>query len=292
MTMNDEANLLHIVGFSLIGGVFSLIGGFVLLSSKKAMNALHAYATPFAAGALLATVFIDLVPEGIEESDASRVLIFVLLGLLSFFLLERLTHWFHHHHGEGDDARKNVPLIILGDTLHNALDGVVIASAFLISVPTGIVATIAVAAHEIPQEIADFGLLLARGLSRKKVILVNILSALSTVVAAVVVFSLGDSDTLPIGALLGLSAGFLLYIAASDILPSIHDHAPNKKLFDVQALLVLLGVGLVWVSVAISHQYIHNDHAHGPEESACIQYLDENEEAIHAEDCHSEDHND
>jgi zinc and cadmium transporter len=203
-------------------------------------------------------VFLDLLHEGLEESTAGTVLGWALAGILIFFYAERFLRWFHHHHQHEGEEKSDpaVKLIIIGDTMHNALDGIAIAAAFLVSVPTGIVTTIAVAAHEIPQEIGDFGLLLSKGLSRAKVLLVNIVSALATTILAVVTFALGSADKLPIGALLGISAGFLLYIALSDIIPTIHQTAPKHKLFDIRPLLVLVGVAVVAIAVELAHGFI------------------------------------
>lgn len=253
----------YVIFFSLIGGVFSLIGGVLLLSRRKSAELLAAYATPFAAGALLAAVFLDLLKEGIESASVTTVMISTLSGIVLFFFAERFLHWFHHHHQhEGKDPATS--LIVIGDTVHNALDGVAIAAAFLVSVPTGIVTTIAVAAHEIPQEIGDFGLLLSKGMTRRKVLTVNVISALATTVMAVVTYLLGSNDRLPIGLLLGLSAGFLLYIAMSDIIPTIHEKS-KKKLFDLQPFLLLLGVVVVGVSIQLAHQYIDAGHSHTAE---------------------------
>ena len=250
--------MILVIIFSLIGGLFSLIGGLLLLRKKSSAALLAKYATPFAAGALLAAVFLDLLPEGIAESEASNVLTATLIGFLIFFFLERFLRWFHHHHDHGVDAKdqSSKSLIIVGDTLHNALDGVAIAAAFLVSVPAGIVTTIAVAAHEIPQEIGDFGLLLSKGMKRKKVLLANVLSALATTVMAVITYALGSADVLPIGALLGISAGFLLYIAASDVIPSIHESVEDHKIFDIRPILLLVGVVTVAVFIQVAGSFI------------------------------------
>jgi len=245
------ANYGHIIFFSLIGGVFSLIGGAFMLGHKKTAELLAEYATPFAAGALLAAVFLDLLADGLEEAVPHQVLTSALAGVLIFFFAERFLRWFHHHHQHEHDPA--LGLIIAGDTVHNAMDGVAIAAAFLISVPTGIVTTIAVAAHEIPQEIGDFGLMLSKGMRRKHVLLVNALSAVATTALAVITFALGSSERLPVGVLLGLSAGFLLYIALSDLIPSIHEQKKPKKLLELEPLLLLLGVAAVWISIEIAH---------------------------------------
>jgi len=264
------SDYLLVIIFSLIGGLFSLIGGIILIHLKYDPNTLSRYATPFAAGALLAAVFTDLLPEGLETNSAKKIFTAVLAGILIFFIAERFLRWFHHHH-EGDEESKDssISRIVIGDTLHNALDGVAIASAFLINIPTGIVTTLAVAAHEIPHEIADFGVLVAKGMARKKVLLVNAISSLATTAAAILTFALGSTDKLPLGILLGLSAGFLLYIALSDLVPTVHARTDDAKLIQVQTILLILGVVVVGLAVELAHGYIepgrtgvHSDTSH------------------------------
>jgi zinc and cadmium transporter len=267
------ANYGHIILFSLLGGVVSLLGGLILIKGKKAADRLAKYATPFAAGTLLAAVFLDLLPEGLEVASVNTVMLSTLIGIVSFFFAERFLHWFHHHHEHEDKTNDpTTNLIIFGDTMHNALDGVAIAAAFLVSVPTGIITTIAVAAHEIPQEIGDFGILLAKGMRRRKVLLANFFSALATVVTALLAFSLGSADKLPVGVLLGLSAGFLLYVALSDLIPSIHEAAPTKKLLDSSPLLFILGVVVVGALILLTHDYIDNGHVEAVchSEGSCV----------------------
>lgn len=261
-----EANIGQVIFFSLLGGIVSLIGGILLLSKKNVAEKLAHYATPFAGGALLAAVFLDLLKEGIETSEPENVLLATVAGILLFFIAEGFLHWFHHHHEheehEKDTKDPKTSLIIVGDTMHNALDGIAIAASFLISVPTGIITTLAVAAHEIPQEIGDFGLLLSKGMRRKEVLLVNVLSAVATVFFAALTFALGNENALPLGLLLGLSAGFLLYIALSDVIPTIHNNRQKNKRFSVQALLLVLGAVFVGLSIQVAHNYIDTDEHH------------------------------
>jgi zinc and cadmium transporter len=250
------ANYSDIIIFSLFGSLFSLAGGILLLSRKKTAVMLAAYATPFAAGALLAAVFFDLLPESITKSTVDKAMASTLIGLLIFFLMERFLRWFHHHHEHKDTADiAPTSLVIVGDTIHNALDGVIIAAAFLVDVPTGIITTIAVAAHEIPQEIGDFGLLLAKKMSRAKVLIVNITSALATVVMALVTFAIGSAEKLPLGIMLGLSAGFLLYIAASDIIPTVHQESSKSKIYDIKPFLLIFGVIFVGILIIFAKKY-------------------------------------
>ncbi len=251
--------ILYIVVFSLIGSVVSLMGGLLLLSNQKLAKKLAFFATPFAGGALLAAVFTDLLPEGIEFASASTVLQATLFGMVAFFLAEGGLRWFHHHHehpNEGQGRQSSPILIVIGDTLHNALDGVAIAASFMISIPTGIVTTLAVASHEIPQEIGDFGLLLTKGYSRQKVLIANSVSALATLVFALLTYFLGSSEALPVGALLGLSAGFLLYISASDVIPTIHLSKNKHLTFYQQSLLFMAGIFIVSLMTTLAHSFI------------------------------------
>lgn len=259
------ASLTEVIFFSLIGGVFSLVVGIVLLAHRKGAKLLAEYATPFAAGALLAAAFLDLLKEGLENGSAETVLHWTLGGLLIFFLLESLLNWFHHHHEhEKDHIDPTVSFVIFGDTLHNFIDGAAIAAAFLISTPTGIVTTLAVAAHEIPQEIGDFGLMLNKGLSRAKAILVNIVSALATTVGAVLFFTLGKDNESLLTALLGLTAGFFIYIAVSDIIPTIHE-SKSRRVLNIKSFLLLLGVVVVAITTSVAHQHLALDQANGSE---------------------------
>lgn len=282
------ANIGYVLFFSLIGGIVSLIGGFLLLANRKRAKTLSVYATPFAAGALLAAAFVDLLGEASHKGNIERALIAVMIGILAFFFLERFLHWFHHHH---EHRTKNMdprtPLIVVGDTVHNFIDGIAIAAGFLVDVPTGIIVTLAVAAHEIPQEIGDFGLLLHKGMARKTVILVNIASALATTVAAVIFFQLGQSVEIPLDIVLGFVAGFFIYIAVSDIIPSIHKNEGNS-IAGLQSFLLVAGVVVVSVVTSTLHHYIDQGHEseHGAESSLHEAHEDEEE---HHDEKHEEE---
>ncbi len=230
-----------------------------MISKKSSAKLLAKYATPFAAGALLAAAFFDLLPESIEQLAEGAAPNWVLAGILLFFLLEHFLRWFHHHHEHAKEDTTQAPLIIVGDSIHNLLDGIAIGAAFLISVPTGIVTAIAVAAHEIPQEIGDFGLLLKYGYSRKKVMLINIFSALMSTAGALVTFGLGSRIDLPLGELLGITAGLFIYIAASDLIPTIHESAKGKTNY-LAAILLLTGVLTVGITTEVAHQYLEGGH--------------------------------
>jgi zinc and cadmium transporter len=236
----------------ILGSLISLIGGAVLLKAKKHREAAILLTMPFGAGALLAAAFFDLLPESFENTDPKQMLLFCLAGFVSFFLLERLASWFHHHHQHDEMAEGRHSqrwLIIVGDIMHNAIDGMAIGAAFLVSVPTGIITTFAVAAHEIPKELGTFAFLLSRGWRGKVVIIANLLTAIATIVAAIAVYVVAkDShDFVPI--LLALTSGFFLYVAASDIIPDIHEQP--RRIGTVQALMLLLGVILVGIVITM-----------------------------------------
>lgn len=258
----------HVIFYSLIGGAFSLIGGLLLLSRKKTAQQLATYAAPFAAGALLAAAFLELLPESTGQLDPGAAARWALAGLLAFFLLEHFLYWFHHHHEHDVETEPTpVPLVIIGDTVHNLLDGIAIGAAFLISIPAGIVTAIAVAAHEIPQEIGDFGLLLKYGLRRKSVLAINAMSALMSTVGAVVTFWIGTTGSLPTGALLGITAGMFIYIAASDLIPAIH-HTAKAKAARYSVILLLLGVLTVGGATELTHRYLPGEaHRHSSSET-------------------------
>lgn len=251
-----SGTLTYIIFFTLVGSVFSLIGGlFLLFNEKKTLKYSH-FLAAFAAGTLLGTVFFDLLPEAVHEGEevGSEINIFIwtLVGILGFFLLERFIHWFHHHQHEFEEepVKPTIPLIILGDSVHNFIDGVVIAATFLVSIPLGIVTTLAVAAHEIPQEIGDFGILLHKGLKRKKVLLVNIGSALTAVVGALISFWVGERIEASLPILLAITAGFFIYIAASDLIPEIH-HENRKGFAIVETVLMFAGVATIWIFITL-----------------------------------------
>jgi zinc and cadmium transporter len=258
--MQELSTLSYIIIFTLIGSVFSLIGGIILLAKEKLAIKFSHFLAAFAAGTLLGTVFFELLPEAVhhgheleEESGAElNIFLFTLFGFLLFFLIERGIHWYHHHQHEFDDKKSEptIPLVILGDTVHNFIDGVVIAATFMVSIPLGVVTTLAVAAHEIPQEMGDFGILIHKGLKRKKVILVNIMSAMAALLGALITYWLGErvEGLLPI--LLSTTAGFFIYIAASDLIPEIH-HENRKGFAFAETALLLLGIFSIWLVLYI-----------------------------------------
>lgn len=259
-------NWLLLLAVVTVGSLISLIGGLYLIYGKKGVSKLQKAAVPFAAGALLAAAFLDLLPEASEVGDPKSVAQWVLIGFVAFFILERTLNWFHHHHDDEPHGKKRqtTTLIIVGDTLHNFIDGLAIGAAFVVSPVTGVITTVAIAAHEIPQEIGDFGLLLSKGMAKRKVLLVNLISAVVTVIAAAAVYWLGDAFDIHHAVLLALTAGFFIYIAASDIIPTIHAES-RRKVANLQTLVLLFGIIFVGVTSSIAHQVMPHEE---PEHSA------------------------
>ena len=253
---------LILIAAVLIGSLLSVIGGIYLLYGKAGARTLQRVAVPFAAGALLAAAFLDLLPEAIEQGGAEYVLSLTLVGLVVFFVLERSLAWFHHHHDEElhDKRQRGASLIVIGDTMHNFIDGLAIGAAFLVDPAVGVVTTVAIAAHEIPQEIGDFGLLLAKGVAKRKVLLINILSAVATLVGAVIVYGFGDQVGIPEAALLAITAGFFIYIATSDIIPTIHAE-PERRWANIQTGVLIVGIVVVGLAAHAVHGLLPHDSA-------------------------------
>lgn len=251
----------YIVIFSLLGSVGSLLGGILLLSRAKFALRISHFLASFAAGILLGTAFFDLLPEAVHEAEETGIDVFfyALLGIVIFFFIERFIHWMHHHnenaemqhhegpHGLDKESKSTIPLIIISDTIHNFIDGVVIAATFMISIPLGITTTLAVMAHEIPQEIGDFGLLLHKGLAKAKIIYVNLLSALASLVGALLTYMLGDLLGTYIPVFLALTAGFFIYIAVADLIPEIH-YENRKKHAVFESFLLVVGIAVIYAS--------------------------------------------
>lgn len=209
----------------------------------------------FAAGALIGVSFLELLPEAVEASpgvEVGKILLATLAGFVAFYILSRFLVW-HHCHDKHCLAQTSAPLIIVGDILHNFLDGLAVAASFLVGFPVGIMTTLAIIFHEIPQEVGDFGVLLHSGYSKIKALAVNLISAVSCVLGGLIGFYFFESfhDFLPY--LLALTAGGFLYIGASDLLPQTHQTAKRRAIFS-HALLFLLGIAILWLLGLVIHE--------------------------------------
>jgi len=240
--------LVYIIAFTLIGSILSLFGSLFLLLKQKITQDFSQKLISFAAGALIATAFLDLLPEAAELKEGSQIFLFSLLGFVSFFFAEKYIRLFHYHHGHGE--KPSTLLVLAGDGIHNFVDGVAIAVAFLVSIPLGIVTTIAVASHEIPQEIADMGVLLANGLPKARALIFNFLSAVTALIGAIGAFLLAGRIEGYLYIFLAVAAGHFIYIAASDLIPELHEKSRGKR--DIGSILIfVLGILTIYLSSLI-----------------------------------------
>ena len=208
----------------------------------------------FATGAFLSAAFLDILPEAVEMVEEPHpILATALVGIASYFVLERLLMTFlnknkniEHSHSEHTESLP--PLLIFGDSFHNFLDGIVIAISFVANPSLGLITTLAVAAHEVPQEIGDFSILLHQGWSKKKVIFVNILQSLATIPGVLVGYFAGQALETQLPYMLAYAAGIFIYIACSDIIPEIHHDSGHKKFYQV---VVPFAVSIILLSYLI-----------------------------------------
>ena len=237
--------ILQILIAVIIVSLISILGIFIFLK-QKILNKILFFFVSFAAGTFLGVAFLDLLPEALEEGFNESVPIFILLGILSFFVLEKFLYWHHHHTGhEHEEVHGFTYLNIIGDGVHNFLDGAIIAISFMNSTALGIVSTIAVIAHEIPQEIGDFAILLYGGFSKAKALIYNFLTALTAVVGALVTYfysSLIESSNTYI---ISFVIGAFIYIASTDLIPEIQKEKDLKKSF-LQFILMVFGILLIF----------------------------------------------
>jgi len=229
--------------------VISLVGIFTLMINKDRLNKVLLFFVSFSAGALFGGAFLHLLPEAVGEYGFTlQVSLYLILGILIFFVLEKFIHWRHCHIPTSKHHPHPVAFMnLVGDGLHNLIDGMIIAGSYLVSPALGIATTIAVILHEIPQEIGDFGVLLNAGLSRIKALFFNFLSALMAVIGAVISLLIGANSEGYLLFLLPITAGGFIYIAGSDLIPELHkESAPSKSfmqfVFIVFGILVMAGL--------------------------------------------------
>mgnify|MGYP000459213015 CR=1 FL=1 len=267
--------LYWIIGFSLIGGLLSVaLASTILLLSENARNVAVPHLVSFAVGALLGASFLGLIPHALEHEfavDAHNIGLTLLLGLLSFFVLEKLVLWRHchndhcdahinhdapakngHGHSHAHKGQATGTLILIGDTIHNFVDGILIAAAFMTDLHLGIVTALAIAAHEIPQELGDFVILLHSGFKRSKALYYNVLSSLGTVVGALLAyFALSEMQHL-LPYILVVAASSFIYIAVADLIPGLHHKVkPSETL----AQISLIAAGTLFIY--ITHSTLH-----------------------------------
>ncbi len=237
--------LVWIIVFSVLGSIGAIAGAALLLlfpedTRKSLLPALLSYAT----GTLLGAAFLGMIPNSLQEITATAMSGTVLIGIIVFFMLEKLVIWRHCHEIECEGHGTAAPLILIGDAFHNFVDGFVIAAAFLTSIPLGIAASLAVVAHEVPQEVGDFAILLENGYSRKRALVFNTLSSLTTLPGAVIAYFFLGAMMEIIPYILALSAASFIYIAIADLVPNLHRRTGLMQTL-VQIFLILGGIATI-----------------------------------------------
>ncbi len=236
--------LLQLFGLSLLGSIAGLIGGVIFLVRKDLCKPLSKIAIPLAAGVLLALSLLDLFPEAVEQVGDTAFTVVLSVFVLSF-LTEKFLFSLHHHedHDHAHEHKDAVSLVIFGDTIHNFLDGVAIGASFLIDPSLGLFVSLATFLHETPHEIADFGILVSNGWSRKRAFMANFFSAIFTIPGAFLTYFFAAKIESGTGILLSVAAGLFLYVASTDFLPELsHDHGKSNV---KQAFFLILGIILI-----------------------------------------------
>lgn len=248
------ATLAWISAAAVAGGVISIVIAalFALSAPASWVPAL----VSFAIGALLGAAFLEILPYAVGSTDNPHALLAtVLAGILGFFILEKLVLWRHYHvedydvhkdHVDPSDRGRSGMMIILGDGFHNFVDGILIAAAFLNSTELGLVTAVAIVAHEIPQEIGDFVVLLHSGYGKVTALALNLLSSLAMLVGALIAYFALQSAQEWIGFVLALAAASMIYVAVADLIPGLH-RRPELHATAQQVVLIALGVALVWL---------------------------------------------
>lgn len=239
--------------------------GILLVGRNGGGIGTHRLVLPLAVGVFLGVVFFELIPETLEASETWGSLA-IVLGFLGFYALAHLLETYHHHHGDEEDTcdKNSARLLLTGDAIHNFADGIVIATAFMIDPAIGVITTIGVALHEIPQEIAEFAVLLQSGYTRTKALWYNLLSASTVILGTVITYVFTESLEGSIFILTGIAAGNLLYIAAADLIPELRES--HRGHFGQTFVATLIGVAGIASLIAYTHERFmpaHNDEHEG-----------------------------
>ena len=257
--------LAWIILITLLGGVLSIAAA--ALFALRAKSAQIPLLISYAVGALLGAVFIELLPHAFEITRNPQGLAATILGgILAFFVLEKLVLWRHCHeelceahdphmpaHNHNDHGRSGL-MILVGDTLHNFVDGVLIAAAFIANTELGIVTALAIVAHEIPQEVGDFLILLPSGYSKRAALALNMASSAAMVLGGVLAYAALQALQEWIPTLLGLAIASMLYVSVADLIPGLH-RRPELRATAQQVTLIVLGIATVWLAGLVAHSH-------------------------------------
>jgi len=232
--------LFSIILSTFLVSLISFIGIFALSLNEKILKKTLFYFVALSVGGLMGGAFLHLLPEAVEKFGDSRVFLYVLFGFFLFFIIEKVVHW-RHCHEDHCPVHTFAYMSLIGDGIHNFIDGLIIATGFIVNPGLGIASTFAIFLHEIPQEIGDFGVLVYGGISKKRALFLNFLTALTAVLGGIVGFYLLSFVEDISGFLLAFAAGGFLYIAASDLIPEIRKETNIKKSF-LNFSIIFLGI--------------------------------------------------
>ena len=238
--------IVYILLATFIVSLISFVGVVTLALKDKILTKILLILIGLSAGALMGGAFLHLLPEAVEKSSGLDVYLFVLVGFILFFLIEKVLHWRHCHKGECDVHTFHY-MNLVGDSIHNFIDGLIMAASFVVSLPLGITTTIAIATHEIPQEIGDFGVLLYGGFSKKKAIMLNFAIALTAVLGGIVGFLVSSLIENIVVFILPFAAGGFIYIAATDLVPEIRKELDMKK-YMATLFVFICGILIMWAT--------------------------------------------
>ena len=228
--------------------IISLVGILALSINKKLLNKMLILLVILSAGVLIGDAFLHLIPESAEAGMTTDISLLILSGILVFFMLEKFIHWRHCHiHPSKKHPHSYAVMNIVGDAFHNFIDGVLIAGSYIIDIKLGMATTLAVILHEIPQEVGDFGVLIHGGFTKAKAIMFNFLTALTAIIGAIITLVLSAKMSFLPEYLIPFTAGGFIYIAASDLIPQIHQHKDkNLKQSFLELGVFVLGILMMY----------------------------------------------
>lgn len=237
---------LYGIGSVVIVSLVSLLGALTLTLSDRTLHRVLLYLVSFSAGALLADALVHMLPEAAQTLGFGTMMAaYVLLGIVLSFIIEKFIQWRHCHLGHSrEHPHPFAYMNLIGDAVHNFIDGIIIMASYLGGIPLGIATTLAVIFHEIPQEIGDYGVLIHGGFTRRKAIIFNLATALTAVVGAIVGYFIANAWQGLAMVLLPIAAGHFIYIAGTDLLPELHKEVRAEK-SAMQLLAILLGIGVM-----------------------------------------------
>ena len=238
--------LISIIVANIIVGLIGVVGAYVIVNFFAREHFKLMYLVSFAAGALIAVSFFDLLPEAISKGgDLMKMMSYFVAGFVFFLLIEK-SFLYYHCHDEDCQNHASSKLINFGDSAHNFLDGIAIAAGFLAGRELGVFTTLAIIIHEVPQEVGNFGVLIHNGYSKKRALAYNLFSALAAVLGGVLGFYALNKLEVYVPYILALIAGGFVYIAAVDILPEVHHASDTRLKISVQSLIFILGILTLW----------------------------------------------